>query len=450
MNSTNQEAHVSDFATAVRDNLSSDQGPLQDTYRQATRAINDALQRKLYPLVRKAFPKAVEDCDAPLFIYDALVIRYNATTVDNNTTTATTGAGQPLHRDLGLVSINIMLNEPTDFEGGGTFFEDQLLSTSMDDNTLNSNNNNDAPSPVPIKPLGVGHAILHESSRRHAGAATTAGVRDILVLFVSAAAQAPDKIKNARLKTMTPSIMVGDGSSDQDTTTSTAQLQQRIQHQLLHRIRRQRLAVEMVPSDGEAHQYLGSALMEYAQFLTYSPKYDIRQPSPTAILDAAIQCFDQAKGLTVCDARVYNNLGIAHSRKADLFGELNTGVALAASSPGYPNKHQHQDPRTREQQRQSELQLAEAAYRQGYRLLQQFQCAGCHNMEQERRALHKNYGLFVSRQDRFEEACHILEEAANKYSVEGSSEESSDSTTRDCYELWKYCRHRINEQCWHG
>jgi hypothetical protein len=52
-----------------------------------------------------------------LFVYEAIVIRYNATA---NSGAGHSGAGQPLHRDLGMPSVNIMLNDDADFTGWGT------------------------------------------------------------------------------------------------------------------------------------------------------------------------------------------------------------------------------------------------------------------------------------------------------------------------------------------
>mgnify|MGYP007009452320 CR=1 FL=1 len=36
------------------------------------------------------------------------------------------------------------------------------------------------------RPIGPGHAIIHATTQRHAGAPTTSGIRDILVIFLSA------------------------------------------------------------------------------------------------------------------------------------------------------------------------------------------------------------------------------------------------------------------------
>lgn len=102
--------------------------------------VNECLQSRIYPLVRQVFARNDDDDDeiVPFCVYDALFIRYNATEAQlggpsssknkNGRSHQKMGAGQPLHRDLGLVSVNILLNDG--FEGGGTFFERQLGSGS--------------------------------------------------------------------------------------------------------------------------------------------------------------------------------------------------------------------------------------------------------------------------------------------------------------------------------
>ncbi|GMH51033.1 hypothetical protein TrRE_jg5378 [Triparma retinervis] len=73
-----------------------------------------------------------------------------------------------MHKDKSTISVNIALNPPTSFTGGGTFFPD-LLPLPL--------------SPV-VKPPTPGSGIIHLSSRLHAGVSLTSGVRSILVIFV--------------------------------------------------------------------------------------------------------------------------------------------------------------------------------------------------------------------------------------------------------------------------
>jgi tetratricopeptide (TPR) repeat protein len=201
--------------------------------------VEELLNNVVYPLVRAHFDLA----DArQLCLYDSLLIRYNA-----SLSTSPQGAGLPLHRDLGLVSVNIMLNN--EYQGGGTFFE-ALLSH-----------------PQPIQnPRGVGNAMLHDSWQRHGGAGTTAGVRDIWVLFVTTRQTHPQDV-STRLKIQ----------------ARLAEAEER--EQLL------KLALQMMPTDGEAWHHLGLTL---------------RRKTP----DMALQCLRRAILHTPNDATLYNNLGL--------------------------------------------------------------------------------------------------------------------------------------------
>lgn len=337
----NSEAHVSDFIGVAE---------------EALEAVNQCLTHKIYPWIRQVFfsDPAATPSPGQLFVYDALVIRYNATAA------ATATAGQPLHRDLGIVSVNIMLNEG--FEGGGTFFENQETSQ-------------------PLKPRnGPGHALAHYSYERHAGAGTRKGVRDILVLFVSAKDPLP-RLVNARLKQ----------GRDQ-----CAHLQDPL-HSILCRICHQRLAIEIAPEDGEAFQYLGTALLDYSQYLqaTGNPH--------TAALVQAIQCFQHAQRLTPGDARVYNNWSIALTRMED----------------------------------ENQSGSAGDVYQKGLDLLRQAEQAGC-LVAGDLDSLSLNYGLYLANQDKFKEACAFLEGPASKF-----DEDSDNQLQRDAHRLWKFCQSRV-------
>ena len=85
-----------------------------------------------------------------------VVIRYDA---------AKGGTRQPMHRDAALLSVNIALSSPDEYEGGGTLFQ-----------TVGGG---------PVR-LGRGHVMVHASGVRHAGAPITAGERWVLVVFALA------------------------------------------------------------------------------------------------------------------------------------------------------------------------------------------------------------------------------------------------------------------------
>jgi len=115
--------------------------------------INQQLLPRIFCSVVKAY-----DCCAShpseLRIGGARVVRYDA------------AAGQVelgMHRDFLAVTVNIALNEPSEFEGGGTVVE--------------------ALSDIPIR-LQKGHALIHPGDVRHAGSSITSGSRYVLVLFL--------------------------------------------------------------------------------------------------------------------------------------------------------------------------------------------------------------------------------------------------------------------------
>jgi hypothetical protein len=67
-----------------------------------------------------------------------------------------------MHCDESLLSFNILLSDKTDFEGGGTYFDDGLI----------------------VK-LEQGSVVVHSSKIKHAGLPITKGTRYILVGFVN-------------------------------------------------------------------------------------------------------------------------------------------------------------------------------------------------------------------------------------------------------------------------
>lgn len=109
-----------------------------------TLLVRNLLLQGIYPWIRDAYLSQVKNGDhLELYAYDSLLIRYNATeaNANNNANPENSrgdGAGQPLHRDMGYVSENIMLNSQEEFIGGGTFFEDQLFPLLSPDNQHNT------------------------------------------------------------------------------------------------------------------------------------------------------------------------------------------------------------------------------------------------------------------------------------------------------------------------
>jgi tetratricopeptide (TPR) repeat protein len=327
-----------------------------------------------------------------LYIYDAIFIRYNATEAENNI-----GAGQPLHRDLGYVSVNIMLNQQEEFQGGGTFFENQLLPVVLNDGR-DDGSATTAAAALPLKPLGPGHAIAHKSSDRHAGSATVGGVRDILVLFVAVAAGssggAPAWEVNARLKSTARS------SSSSDSLNSS------IGDQLLRRVRHHRLAIRHVPNDGEAWHYLGMALLDYHNYhLQYKHQEDY-----TVVLRLSISCLETATIYTPCDGRLQNNLGIALERLYEF--HLQT-----------LGNDQNEDELTALRSRIA------TSYERSVQI--HFLCnqIGC-DVKADYESVCLNYGLYLSKLDDFENAIDILSLVATE-DGDDEDERDDDSATMD-------------------
>mmetsp|Transcript_13158 Transcript_13158/g.21612 ORF Transcript_13158/g.21612 Transcript_13158/m.21612 type:complete len:626 (-) Transcript_13158:115-1992(-) len=406
----NSEAHLSDIVRYY------EQYKLGEKRQQQVSALVDKLLLdRVYPWVRDAFLSKEDESNGDLYVYDAIFIRYNATEAEN------IGAGQPLHRDLGYVSVNIMLNSQDEFKGGGTFFENQLLPVVL-------NEGGDASNDIrALKPLGPGHAIAHFSSDRHAGSATFDGVRDILVLFVAVAAaeaeRAPKWEVAARLKS-TARAYCSDAHDDDGSTMSS------IDEQLLCRVRHHRLAIKEVPTDGEAWHYLGMALLDYHNYnVAMQKQRDCT--NNCSILRLAISCLEEATTYTPCDGRLLNNLGIARER---LFED-------------YQTRKEETEMSTTDLSRFLDSlrgQVADALSRsiQIHQLCKQ---AGCDvNADYESACL--NYGLFLSKLDDFEGAIDILSLVAANYEAEDTDSDAivASRVLRDASNLLDFCKRQIH------
>ena len=116
----------------------------------------EMINEKLLPRILASVVKAFDCCahhPSDLRVGGARVVRYDA------------AAGQVelgMHRDFLALTANIALNDPTEFEGGGTIIE--------------------ALSNTPIR-LKKGHALVHPGDIRHAGSSVTYGTRYVLVVF---------------------------------------------------------------------------------------------------------------------------------------------------------------------------------------------------------------------------------------------------------------------------
>jgi hypothetical protein len=410
----NSEAHLSDVVNFSREV-------------QMSNAVMDLvdvlLLYRVYPWIREAFLSKEDGVNVEqlgLYVYDSLFIRYNATEANSNalnevieqeSTKHNMGAGQPLHRDLGYVSVNIMLNDPCEFDGGGTFYEHQLLSLHTWDEACQLESDAYQDTLVgPLKPLGAGHALAHFSSDRHAGVATTRGVRDILVIFVAVAetnqieldqAQTvPRWERAARLKTTARSFC-------QQCITEDDNLRDELLCPILHL----RLALMAVPNDGEAWHYLGMALDEFANI-----------DNSSALLDLAIACLEEEGAkYTPCDARLYNNIGLAWEKKLALFRTNNAANEIDM-------RHFHNK--------------IKAAYKNAVLMNSICSRMGCDVASDYERAC-LNFGLYLSYQNDFRGAIHVLERIELTCDPTSNSQDLSPARHRvinDARNLLRFCK----------
>ncbi|KAL3826549.1 hypothetical protein ACHAXA_003613 [Cyclostephanos tholiformis] len=414
----NREAHLSDV-------VQYNQRTGSKSY-DVVSLVNDLLVNRVYPWIRSAYLSHETLGNAlELFVYDSLFIRYNATAAnaDNDLTnrfrsgenSGRVGAGQPLHRDLGYVSVNIMLNE--EFEGGGTFFENQLLPM------VQAGNIDDRSLMQPLKPLGPGHGIAHYSNSRHAGAATYSGVREILVIFLAATEKkaqfienvsisAPRWERNARLK----------AAARTHCSTSTEY------GQIICRLFHHRLAIDQVIDDGEAWHYLGMALLDYHDHLHFSDDKTARDGrGDSSDVKLAVSCLNEATKHTPCDGRLYNNLGIALERLM-LCYKSNSRVVVELR------------------------RKAVAAYQTSIAIHYKCEMMGC-DVHAEILSASMNYGLYLSKLDQFGLAIDVLSRVVSDIYNPIDAENDMDEVTwarqrvvRDATKLLSFCKRQLDKE----
>jgi len=426
----NYEAHLKDLAVS---------NP------QIKHVMDEALIHNIYPTVRNAFcnKREIPDIDEIEFcVYDSLIIRYNATEASSNI------AGQPLHRDLGLVSVNIMLNSDELFEGGGTFFEDQCFISSSSSTTTTKR---------PLKPMGVGQALLHLSSRRHAGAGTTKNTRDILVIFLTAKTmnnnnnnnnnkdeeekviKAPRMEKAARLKINARELSHEYYHHQQVSSSSSTSSMTTKRKMILHRVISYRLAIQNVPTDGEAWHYLAMSIREYAALLAFNDE------AKEEVLRLTISILKHAhQELTPCDGRLCNNLGLAHEtlfdycniyhqrRRKQNNGKKENDKEVGAVADDSIILHSHAQ--------QHEI----IKYYQKSQFLHQIsENAGCDvALDSDMTCL--NYGLYLSKQNRWRDAVNVLQERFDDgFSHKRGMEQHHQRIKKDGSKLLLFCKERI-------
>jgi hypothetical protein len=414
----NSESHLSDIVTFNKEKMG---------HNDLSELVDDVLLQRIYPWIREAFLSKEENLtsdELSLYVYDSLFIRYNATEANDSGQDYTSGprkhrigAGQPLHRDLGYVSVNIMLNDPSEFQGGGTFFEQQLIS--WDETADTSEYLPDTLSP--LKPLGAGHALAHYSSHRHAGAATFEGVRDVLVIFIAAAEvahtkpnqpqSAPRWERAARLKsTARPYCQQCFASSDN------------LLDEWICRIQHLKLAIDAVPNDGEAWHYLGMTLAEFTNYKHDS--FDEALFDVDSVLELAVACLEEGEKYTPCDARLYNNIGLALEKTL-----LRSNIL--SSQNGRSCTHQK----------------IKSAYEKAVAINSICSRIGC-DVASDFERVCLNFGLYLSYQDDFHGAVAVLE-MIEQISVDGLGTSKGMSPERqrvidDASGLLLFCKKHIS------
>ena len=117
--------------------------------------FNDALRDRIFPTLAKLFPEVVSD-PSRLCVQSAYLFKY----------TPESGEKTDMHMDSSLLSFTILLNDPSEFKGGGTFFE--ALGDTGEVILMNKGD-------ITLRPAGL----------RHRGQPITKGKRYIIGGFVT-------------------------------------------------------------------------------------------------------------------------------------------------------------------------------------------------------------------------------------------------------------------------
>mmetsp|Transcript_3065 Transcript_3065/g.6107 ORF Transcript_3065/g.6107 Transcript_3065/m.6107 type:complete len:530 (+) Transcript_3065:2817-4406(+) len=338
--------------------------------------VDRLLLERVYPWVRSAFAPREDSDEDELYVFSSLFIRYNATEDPSKRKT-----GQPLHKDPGFVSVNVMLND--DFEGGGTWFEDQI--------TFESFGQVEPKATCPIKPVGPGHALAHYGSLRHAGSATTSGVRDILVIFISKRGQVlyeVDSVINADADHYCPSC-----DSDES--------------QLVCRMLYHRMAIDQDSNDDEAWHCLALTLLEYES-----------RRSQRNTLELAVACLEHASQLAQYDGKLLSNLAYA--------------LGLISQQLERPDEEL--------------VDRIRAAYQLSVEINFSVEEAGCYAaVDYESACL--NFAIWLYEKRDFRGAARILSRIEHRFDMIAEDEpdpESRRQDLRDAMELLAYCRRQID------
>ena len=113
----------------------------------------------------------------PFSFRDLFFVRYSHTAAASGVRGAQKGL--EAHRDGSPISFNVLLNSADDFDGGGTFFEE--------DRDVGRDDAPDAQTALPprtVRRIARGDCLVHSGKQRHGGVPVTRGERFLLVGFI--------------------------------------------------------------------------------------------------------------------------------------------------------------------------------------------------------------------------------------------------------------------------
>ncbi|GFH52410.1 hypothetical protein CTEN210_08886 [Chaetoceros tenuissimus] len=149
-------------------------------------SFNTLLREKLFPSLAHLFPDVVKDV-SDLRIQSAYLFKY----------TPESGEKTDMHMDSSLLSFTILLNDPDEFEGGGTFYE----SLGEHGETVT---------------MGKGHVCFRPAGLRHRGQPITSGQRYVIGGFVTVASKDGCEHTRQLLTRGTKALADGDTSHARD------------------------------------------------------------------------------------------------------------------------------------------------------------------------------------------------------------------------------------------
>jgi hypothetical protein len=126
--------------------------------------FNDKLESTLFPMLASRFPEKISSA-SDLRAHDAFIVKYDGDSEGSQNSLA-------VHTDESAFSFTIALNDRSEYEGGGTCFENIRLEGSKDDYA-----------PLVLN-ADAGGVVAFPGTIRHGGAPVTKGIRYIIPLFL--------------------------------------------------------------------------------------------------------------------------------------------------------------------------------------------------------------------------------------------------------------------------